>query len=115
MPHFADRLIAAMEQKKSCVVVGLDPRIERLPPELKQMAGNSREDAAQAMVEFNRGILEAVAPSAVAVKPQAAFYEALGFAEDQTVSLGYRILNRNWRWRTGELDLITKQGDPNLL
>jgi len=95
MPHFADRLIAAMKQKKSCVVVGLDPRLERLPPELKEMAGNSREDAAHAIVEFNRGILEAVAPSAVAVKPQAAFYEALGWqgfrALEQTIRMAQEM------------------------
>jgi putative endonuclease len=32
-------------------------------------------------------------------------------AEKHLMSLGYRILNRNWRWRRGEMDLITEQGD----
>ena len=32
-------------------------------------------------------------------------------AEEHLVNLGYRILDRNWRWRKGEMDLITEQGD----
>ncbi len=30
-------------------------------------------------------------------------------AEKHLMSLGYRILNRNWRWRKGEMDLIMEQ------
>ena len=79
MPHFADNLIASIRKKKSCLVVGLDPRVERLPENLKASAGTSRAAAADALVEFNRHVLEAVADYAAAVKPQAAFYEILGW------------------------------------
>ena len=30
-------------------------------------------------------------------------------AEKHLRSLGYRILDRNWRWRKGELDLVAEQ------
>ena len=79
MPHFTDRLLEAIEQKETCVVVGLDPRLDRLPPKLKAGTTVSREAAADAIVEFNRIVLEAVAPHVVAAKPQVAFYEALGW------------------------------------
>lgn len=78
MKNFADRLIASVDAKKSCVVVGLDPRIERLPADLNQRAERSPAEAAAAVLEFNRRVLDAVAPHVVAAKPQVAFYEALG-------------------------------------
>ena len=31
-------------------------------------------------------------------------------AEKHLVDRGYRILDRNWRWRKGELDLVAEQG-----
>lgn len=79
MEHFGDRLMKAVEKKHSCVVAGLDPRVENLPPELREKAAASLEAAAAAILEFNRRVIEAIAPHAVAVKPQSAFYEALGW------------------------------------
>jgi putative endonuclease len=32
-------------------------------------------------------------------------------AEKHLTGLGYRILDRNWRWRKGELDLVAEQGE----
>src|SRR5438045_2751955 len=64
---FADRLAAAVERKRSQVVVGLDPQPDLLPVEL-------RGDVER----FCCGIVDAVAQHAVAVKPQLAFFEALG-------------------------------------
>jgi orotidine-5'-phosphate decarboxylase len=64
---FGDRLASAVEQKRTQLVVGLDPRPDLIPVEL-------RDDVPR----FCRGIIDAVAPHAVAVKPQSAFFEALG-------------------------------------
>ena len=64
---FADRLAAEVERKHSQLVVGLDPNIDLMPVEL-------RGDVAR----FCCGLIDAVAPHAVAVKPQLAFFEALG-------------------------------------
>ena len=75
---FADRLAEAVERKRSQLVVGLDPRLELLPVELRGSAAAGRASAADAVARFCRGIVDAVAPHAVAVKPQIAFFEALG-------------------------------------
>ena len=64
---FADRLAAEVERKRSQLVVGLDPQPDLLPVEL-------RGDISR----FCCGIVDAVAPHVVAVKPQLAFFEALG-------------------------------------
>ena len=66
---FADRLAAEVERKRSQLVVGLDPRVDLLPVEL-------RGDVSR----FCCGVVDAVAPHVVAVKPQLAFFEALGAA-----------------------------------
>ena len=76
--HFADRVADAVERKRSQVVVGLDPVPEMLPVELSGEAVLGREHAAAACARFCCGIIDAVAPYAVAVKPQSAFFEALG-------------------------------------
>jgi orotidine-5'-phosphate decarboxylase len=75
---FADRLAGAVERKRSQLVVGLDPRPELLPVELRGDAHLGRERAADACGRFCRGLVDAVAPYVVAVKPQLAFFEALG-------------------------------------
>ena len=45
MSNFADRLIEAIQKKNSRVVVGLDPRLESLPDELKQGTAKDIEKA----------------------------------------------------------------------
>src|SRR5204862_7610239 len=76
--HFADRLAEAVERKRSQIVVGLDPRPDLLPVELKGEAHLGRAEAADACARFCRGLVDAVAPYVVGVKPQVAFFEALG-------------------------------------
>jgi orotidine-5'-phosphate decarboxylase len=76
--HFADRLAEAVQRKRSQLVVGLDPNVELLPVELRGEAQVDRPSAAAAVARFCRGIVDAVAPYAVGVKPQLAFFEALG-------------------------------------
>ena len=76
--NFADRLAEAVERKRSQLVVGLDPRPDLLPVELKGDAHLGREHAAEACGRFCRGLVDSVAPYVVAVKPQVAFFEALG-------------------------------------
>jgi orotidine-5'-phosphate decarboxylase len=67
MTQFSERLVEAVARKRSQLVVGLDPLAERLPPAVDGDLG-----------EFCRGIVDAVAGRAVAVKPQSAFFEAQG-------------------------------------
>jgi len=63
--HFADRLAAAVERKGAPLCVGIDPDPALMP-------------AGVGVVDFCRGIVDAVAEVAVAVKPQAAFFEVQG-------------------------------------
>ena len=69
---FGDRIAEAVDRKRSQVLVGLDPRPELFPVELRG------EPPAEASERFCRGIVDAVAPYVVGVKPQLAFFEALG-------------------------------------
>jgi len=70
--HFADRLLEAIRRKGSPVCVGLDPRIDDLPPD---MQGG---EPAAAIEAFCGEVLQAVAPVVPAVKLQSAYFEALG-------------------------------------
>jgi orotidine-5'-phosphate decarboxylase len=76
--NFADRLAEAVEWKRSQLVVGLDPRLELIPVEVRGDAHLSRVHAADAVRRYCCGLIDAVCPSVVAVKPQLAFFEALG-------------------------------------
>jgi orotidine-5'-phosphate decarboxylase len=69
---FGDRIAEAVDRKRSQVLVGLDPRPELFPVELRG------EPPAEGSARFCRGIIDAVAPYVVGVKPQLAFFEALG-------------------------------------
>src|ERR671922_2914042 len=75
---FADRLADAVDRRRSQLLVGLDPRPDLLPVELRGEAHLSREAAAEACARFCTGLVDAVAPYVVGVKPQLAFFEALG-------------------------------------
>jgi len=75
---FADRLAEAVERKRTQLVVGLDPRLDLLPMELRGEAVLGRAAAASAVARFCKGIVDAVGPYVVGVKPQSAFFEALG-------------------------------------
>src|SRR5919201_415148 len=77
---FADRLAEAVERKRSQLLVGLDPRPDLLPVELVGDAHVDREAAADGCARFCQGIIDSVAPYSVGVKPQLAFFEALGSA-----------------------------------
>jgi orotidine-5'-phosphate decarboxylase len=76
--NFADRLGQAVERKRSQLVVGLDPRLDLLPMELRGEGVLGRAAGASAVARFCKGIVDAVGPYVVAVKPQSAFFEALG-------------------------------------
>jgi orotidine-5'-phosphate decarboxylase len=75
---FGDRVAEAVELKRSQLVVGLDPAFDLLPVELRGDAHLGSEAAADAVARFCKGVVDAVAPEAVGVKPQLAFFEALG-------------------------------------
>ena len=75
---FVDRLAEAVARKRSQLLVGLDPVTELLPLEVAGEAQLGRPEAADACERFCRGVIDAVSQYAVGVKPQLAFFEALG-------------------------------------
>jgi orotidine-5'-phosphate decarboxylase len=76
--HFADRLIAAVRRTGNPVLVGIDPRLENLPPGFLDAFPRDRAGAAAAFEAFGKGVVDVVAQLVPAVKFQAAFFEALG-------------------------------------
>ncbi|SHK58484.1 orotidine-5'-phosphate decarboxylase [Paramaledivibacter caminithermalis] len=79
---FINKLIESIKEKKSSVVVGLDPRLELIPSIVKdkyfKKHGKTFKAAAESILEFNKEIIDNVCDIAVAVKPQIAFYEQYG-------------------------------------
>ena len=82
MANFADRLTNRISELNNPTVVGLDPRLNQIPEFIKEKAidefGETFEAAAEAIFEFNEGIIDAIADIVPAVKPQIAFYECYG-------------------------------------
>jgi orotidine-5'-phosphate decarboxylase len=79
MDHFADRLTSACRTKGNSVCVGLDPRWESLPDEIRHRhGGETLEAVARAYEEFCSRVIDIVAPLVPVVKPQSAFFEACG-------------------------------------
>lgn len=82
MKNYADRLHQRMTQLRTPALVGLDPRWELLPDEIRNSADAGGGDAcsrrAAGFEQFCREIIEIVAPLVPAVKPQVAFFEQLG-------------------------------------
>ncbi len=81
MENFADRLIAAIEKKRSAAIVGLDPRVESMPSFIAAEARRkpSREESIRfAISSFHRLVIDSVHDLIPAIKPQSAFYEQYG-------------------------------------
>ncbi len=93
--NFADRLLDAVDQKSSSVVVGLDPDVRKLPEFLIERSqarhGHGLKSLAAAVLDFNTQIMEAIHDIVIAVKPQIAFYEALGIPGLRTLQKTIRV------------------------
>ena len=78
-----DVLQDKIKAKKNPTVAGLDARVEYVPPFIlkKHMDrhGETLEAAAQAVLEFDKGLIDALADVVPAVKPQSAYFEMLGW------------------------------------
>ncbi|MBO7707829.1 MAG: orotidine-5'-phosphate decarboxylase [Thermoguttaceae bacterium] len=79
MLSFSDRLALAIAEKRTPVLVGLDPRWAQLPVSFTDGVGEPTEfDFAEAYSRFCHEVIDVVAPLVPAVKPQAAFFEQCG-------------------------------------
>ena len=77
-----ERLVEKIKTLNAPIVVGLDPTLNFLPKHLLDKAinekGETLEAAADAILEFNKRIVDAVYDLIPAVKPQIAMYEQFG-------------------------------------
>lgn len=77
-----DRLVENIKKTNAPIVVGLDPMLAYVPEHIKTEAyreyGETLEGAADAIWQFNKGIVDATYDIIPAVKPQIAMYEQFG-------------------------------------
>lgn len=84
-----DRLIKGIIEKNNPTVVGLDPKLSYLPEYLLKEAMANAPDpltgAADALLRFNRALIDALCDIVPAVKPQCAYYEMYGWQGMRTL------------------------------
>jgi|TARA_B110000046_G_scaffold185102_1_gene225584 orotidine-5'-phosphate decarboxylase len=92
------QLFDRIKSKKSFLCVGLDPDLEKIPKHLLET-----EDP---IFEFNKAIIDATLPYAIAYKPNIAFYESLGI-------YGWQALKKTIEYIPQEVFTIAdaKRGD----
>ena len=78
----SDKLITKIKATDAPIVVGLDPMLNYIPNYIKEAAfkefGETLEGAAEAVWQYNKGIVDATYDLIPAVKPQVAMYEQFG-------------------------------------
>lgn len=78
-----DRLIEKIAETQNPTVAGLDPKLDYVPGYIKAdcfaQYGNTLEAAAEALLRFNKGLIDALCDIVPAVKPQCAYYEMYGW------------------------------------
>ena len=76
---FSDRLAEAVRRARTPLVVGIDPRADRLPQSLlPKEAYGDHAAVAEAYATFGEALVEVAAGRVCAVKPQLAFFEECG-------------------------------------
>ncbi len=77
-----NKLVAKIQKTEAPIVVGLDPMMKYVPEQIKAAAfaeyGETLEGAAEAVLQYNKGIVDAISDLVPAVKPQIAMYEQFG-------------------------------------
>jgi orotidine-5'-phosphate decarboxylase len=74
-PSFFDRLEEARQERATTLCVGIDPRLEALPEEIRREAA---ADAGKALGRFGTEVIDLVREDAACLKVQVAFFEAHG-------------------------------------
>ena len=77
-----DTLVKNIQKTNAPIVVGLDPMLNYIPEHIQKKAfaefGETLEGAAEAIWQYNKGIVDATCDLIPAVKPQIAMYEQFG-------------------------------------
>ena len=85
-----DRLIEKIVEKQNPTVVGLDPKLAYIPDFIKENVyakyGKTLEGAAEALLVYNKALIDELCDIVPAVKPQAAYYEMYGWQGVKTLA-----------------------------
>lgn len=77
-----DKLLDKIDEKQTPCIVGLDPQIRFIPPQIKnhclEKYGNNHKAVAESYIEFNRAIIDATYDLVPAFKLNMCFYEKYG-------------------------------------
>lgn len=78
-----DRLLERIVKMQNPTVAGLDPKLSYIPEHIREKSyekyGKTPEGAADALLTFNKSLIDALCDIVPAVKPQAAYYEMYGW------------------------------------
>ena len=84
-----DALMASIAKTQNPTVAGLDPKLDYVPEFILkknfEKYGETLKGAAKALLEFNKGLIDALHQVVPAIKPQAAYYEMYGTAGVKTL------------------------------
>ncbi len=78
-----DRLIKKIVDLQNPTVAGLDPKLDYVPNSIKEKCfekyGKTLEGSAEALLEFNKALIDSLYDIVPAIKPQVAYYEMYGW------------------------------------
>lgn len=105
-----DRLIKKIIETNNPTVVGLDPLIDYVPEFIRNECfmkdGQTLEAAAKAVFRFNKAIIDEIYDVVPAIKPQAAYYEMLGWR-------GVKVLEKTIRYAQSKGMFVMTDGKRN--
>lgn len=78
MKNAIDLLIEKIKETGNPTVMGLDPRYEMLPNCVREKYPQTLEGVADAIIEYNKSLIDMTYDIIPAIKPQIAFYEMFG-------------------------------------
>ena len=73
-----DRLIEKIKETNNPTVMGLDPRYEMIPEIIRNKYENNLAGISNAIIEYNKELIDNTYDIIPAIKPQLAFYEMFG-------------------------------------
>lgn len=105
-----DRLIKKIIETKNPSVAGLDPKLEYVPEYIKneefEKHGVTLKAATEAILVFNKALIDALFDIVPAIKPQAAYYEMYGWE-------GVRVLTETISYAQSKGMFVMTDGKRN--
>lgn len=107
---FIDRLIDAVRIKDNPAITGLDTKLDYIPAHMlekhKKEHGTGLKSAAEALLDFNKSIIDAIYDIVPAVKLQLAYYEMYG-------TEGIRVFDESSKYARRQGLLVIADGKRN--